>query len=53
VYVACGNIVAADVVSAPGMPTTGNASQNMTFGAMAILALVMTVLGFRLVRRKA
>jgi hypothetical protein len=52
IYVACGNIVAA-AVSAPGMPTTGNGGQNAIMIALTLAALSMTVLGFRLARRKA
>jgi len=52
VYVSCGNIVAA-AVTQPGMPTTGSGNQAGIFGALAVLALGMTVLGLRLIRRKA
>jgi hypothetical protein len=57
VYVSCGSIVmATDADSGagtPGMPTTGSASQNSVFAALAIIALSMTLLGLRLARRKA
>jgi len=54
VYVSCGNIVAAPgVITQPGMPTTGNGNQAVILGALAVLALGMTVLGLRLIRRKA
>jgi hypothetical protein len=52
VYVSCGNIVAAQV-SQPGMPTTGNGNEAVILSVLSVLALGMTVLGLRLIRRKA
>jgi hypothetical protein len=51
VYVSCGNIVAAQVVS-PGMPSTGSSTQIAILRTLAALALGMAVLGLKLVRRK-
>jgi hypothetical protein len=58
VYVSCGNIVWEGQTSGvgtgtPGMPTTGNAELTFTLLGLALLALAITSLGFRLARRKA
>jgi len=50
VYVACGDIVAANVV---GMPTTGGADNMLPMLAFVGLALVATGTGLRFARRKA
>jgi Cu/Zn superoxide dismutase len=56
VYTSCGDLTLAEEAEeshSPGMPTTGNAEQNLILGALALLAVTLVGAGLQLARRKA